>query len=337
MSLVRIAMKHHLLFLMNCIPIFWLDTKACMAATDKLLATIELSLQAYQQQRLNMDMPAASITLDRQHGLWIAGKRSVWKWNFKGNQLLEINLIKKKKPRSHETLRHVTTWGKELLVASHQKLYKISFEPLKVFEFEAKDKPDPNHRSFGIKLEKDHLFWIKSTGIWSMSKKKQILTKWQSHPTLRKNDKALLDLKKQKIWMIRKNKLLVYSYIKPRKRAKKLLEIKYPFTGIMQTDSEIAVHTRHTVLLVDENGDIKKTIPVEGKRKLVLADLHDGQHSYLFHDRFLEIHRTDNIQTLYSKVRLGRVRKAGQLIARKNMFGMILDGKPRVFQVEGQW
>ncbi|MFK7824221.1 MAG: hypothetical protein AB8G05_08690 [Oligoflexales bacterium] len=330
-------MKHHLLFLMNCIPLLWMESKACLAASDKLLATIELSLQTYQQQRLDMDMPAASIALDHQRGLWIAGKRSLWKWNFKGKKLLEINLIKNEAPAPDETLRYIATWNKGLMVASHKKLYKISFHPLKVFEFQASEKLGIEHRSHGFQIENSRFFWIRSNGVWSMNQKESVLAKWRSHPRLRKTDRVLFDLKKEKLWAIRKNKLLTYSYTKKGKRPQLLLEIKYPFIGIRQTESEIAVHTRHTILVLNENGTIQKTIPVEGKRKLVLADFHDGQHSYLFHDRFLEIHRTDNIETLYSRVKLGRVRKAGQMIARKNMLGLILDGKPRVFQIEGRW
>lgn len=331
-------MKYHLLFVLTGIASLFLSIpKAGLAKSDKLLASIEFSLQAYQQQRLNMDMPAASISLDRQRGLWIAGKRSVWKWNFENNKLFEINLIKNEQPKPLETLRHIAEWNDDLIVTSHEKLYKISFDPLKVLEFQATDQAHPRRLSFGIHVQKNRIFWTKSSGVWSMNLKEQILSKLHAHPPLHDKDQILLDPQLRQLWIIRKNKLLAYDYQQAAQKPQTILEIKYPFTGIMRPDSEIIAHTRHTVLILNSKGNIKKTIPVEGKRKLVLADIHAGQHNYLFHDRFLEIHRTDSMDSLYSKVKLGRVRKAGQMVARKNMLGLILDGKPRVFQIEGRW
>ena len=331
-------MKNHLLFLLTSIPSLLTSIpQASVASTDKLLATIELSLQAYQQQRLNMDLPASSISLDHQQGLWITGQRSVWKWNFAGSKLFEINLVNDEAPTPDQRLKKIASWDGELLVASHRKIFKVSFDPLKVIEFRASDEEAKTPQTFGLQVQANRFFWLKSTGVWTMNKKEQILTKLYAHPHLKIGDKPAIDISQKKLWIIRKNKLLAYSYEQEKKKPEVLLEIKYPFTGIKISGPDLIVHTRHTVLVLDKSGVIQKTIPVEAKRKLVLADIHLGQHSYLFHDRFLEVHKTREMRSLYSKVKIGRVKRAGQMIARKNMLALILDGKPRVFQIEGQW
>lgn len=331
-------MKYRLLFVLtNIATLFWTNSKAAIAATDKLLASIELSLQAYQQQRLNMDMPATSITFDHQHSLWIAGKKSVWKWNFTNKKLKEINLIKSENPKPEQILRQIATWDDGLVVASHQKFFKINFKPLKVLEFQTKNQDNIAQRSYGFHVTKNRIFWIKSNNVWTIDQKNLLLTPWKQHPKLKKSDQVLLDTENFKLWIIRKNKLLAHNYLAKGQATKKILEIKYRFTGIDRTESGIVLHTRHTVLVLNGDGSIKKTIPVESKRKLVLSSFLEGQHSYLFHDRFLEIHRVENLESFYSKVQLGRVKRAGKMIAKKNIIGLILDGKPRIFQIEGQW
>lgn len=118
---------------------------------------------------------------------------------------------------------------------------------------------------------------------------------------------------------------------------KEIAKTNHNLRGVKKAKSDFFAHTKYAVLRYNSSGELVQTVPVEGNLKLISIDISDSNHSYLFHNKLLEVYKLKEKTSLRFKIPFGRVKKAGQMFVDQSYFVIVVDGSPRVFQLEGQW
>lgn len=292
----------------------------------------ELLLPGFQQEIIQRDYPISDLVINNKHSVWILGQTALWDWNLIGNNLSKIQLLKK--PGGH--LKQLRRSQQEIFVASDKSLFYIKFNPAKTLIFKPKNETK-KVKSFGIFTHDGGVFWIKSRDVWYLNIKNRNLEHWGFHPQIENDSKVFFDHLNKKLWVMEDQKLLFHDYEHPKSKFRQSLKVIDRFRGIEMLSRRITLFTQHTILLGDSNGKIIRSIPVEGSRRLVQGQIKANQHTYLFHDKFIQVYKPTEKTSYFSKLETGRVKVANALDAHRSFIALTLDGAPRIFQLEGKW
>ncbi len=292
----------------------------------------ELILPDFQYEKLRLDLPVTSAVLDKGNSLWISGQRSIWRWQLTTNQLQRVELLR---DLSGGALREVIMHQDSLFAMTDRDLYQIKFNPLAVVRLKSRQ---PDIKSISLAAGGKHLYWTTTKGIYAANLSEKTLIPLTDMPKLETNDNALFIWETDSVWYLRDNNLYLQKIKSEDGIPKKILSSKQKIRAIQRGgDGDVFVHTRFSVLRYDLNGNLIQTIPVAGARKLVLMSPSPGAHAYLFSDKLLEVFQLDSKKSLNFRLEIGRVQQASKILINGSMVSLILDGKPRAFQLSGSW
>lgn len=290
----------------------------------------EILLPDFQYSQLKKDFPITDILLDNGNSLWITGQKNLWRWQLSNNKMEKINLIKK----NDSALQSITTTNDEMFVVSATQIFRLTFNPLQVssLKIEGKRKQTVKLLAFN-----NRLIWVTTSGIYTTDPGFERLVRLKNSPSLTLSDKILYP-KKNTLWIARKNRLLKLSFDNKKLTTTLLINTKNQLQNIFSSkDSGVFSNTRYTVLRFTKSGKLIQSIPVEEGRKLALININDNFHSYLFNDKLLEVYQIHSKKSFKYKLNLGIVHKAQKMIQKKSIIGLLIDGKPRIFQLSGKW
>lgn len=307
-------------------------TTGCARSAIRIesLGVRELHMSDVQWARVHRDLPISDVLIDETPALWFIGKRSLWFWNPQSGALSEISLDKELK--SSEELRFITSNSQDLILASLHYLFRVSFDPLaiKIVGYE------PNGVSLGLSSQNGETDWILSNSIYRLtSGESQLAKRVQPLPTeLPENSSPILA--GSNLWYKVGNDLFCRNLIK--QSAEKVFSTQNPLLHFSAQRSSILLHSPYALLHLNGNGQLLRTIPVVGKkRRLVMMEIKDDRHLFVFSDQHIEIKIPQTQKSFYSLVSIGRVEKAQLVRSRGSILAMILDEQIRAFQLDGRW
>jgi hypothetical protein len=291
----------------------------------------EIILPAFQFAKMKADLPITAAAVDSGDALWLTGQQSIWRWELKTNQLQKIRLLK---DLSSGPLRDLLIHQDSLFATTDRDLFQINFNPLLATRLKSNDIAT---KSIGMTSGGKHLYWITSKGVFAADPMQKSLMHLTNAPDLGREDKAVFIWESGSLWYSQGGKLFLRNMISEKPISKQILATKEKVKNIYRSGSEIFVNTRFSVLRYNLEGDLLQTIPVEGSRRLVLMNPYEEVHHYLFSDKLLEIFQLKKKKTLRYQLDIGRVQQATRIVAHDSMVGLVLDGKPRAFQLSGKW
>ncbi|MBP6217905.1 MAG: hypothetical protein KA436_04910 [Oligoflexales bacterium] len=301
--------------------------------TKAVLSSRELLLSPYQQEVLAKDLPASGITFDRKGRVWIAGKTSLWLWDLHERRLRQIELS----AGSFSDSTQLRSFGGWVLIAKSGSLFQIDIESLKVFHYELTS--NVSYKSISISSDRDSSFyWLLNQGVYSIHPEEKSLKPVFQHK-IPVDSQALFFKQMNRLWIIDQKSIhtLDYQTDATMAQSKNIFQTTDHLLGVYTDGEEVYAHTKYSVIRFSKEGKVLQAIPVEGLAKIVLMHVDGDSHSYLLSNRMLEIYFPLKEVSKVFSLDLGRVKKASYLQRQGSMLALILDGSPRIFQLEGSW
>ena len=255
------------------------------ANSQHVREAIEIALPGFEKKTMQADGPIQDILFSGSK-LVVLGKHNLWFWDTVNNDLQKLPL--QKKAKGVYKLRHLGTDGLNLYAASSDTLYQVDLKTKKTLRYPSPFKG--KGLSLGFAGELDHMWWLHTEGFLRIDRYGKTLIPTLKPAALDRKDLLYFDAKKRQLWMGRKSKLLLVDFSSKPIVAREVLNTKNYLRGISGIQNgPLVVHTFHSILRLDQQGNVKQPIPVEGTRKLLKADLSANTHHFLFSDRLLEV------------------------------------------------
>ena len=307
--------------------IYWVIALLCSALRAQAAPETELSrefqLTSTQARKIRSDLPATSIAVDDQQQLWILGQRSLWLWSPQQKRLRQIRALRGK-AYAQERFQAMQLRQGRAFVATDRYLLQISFDPLQMLEYAA-----PQDDAFlGFVDTVDQTLAFSKHQVFRIQPEAEDKELVHQFPTPAKPTDQVLE-RDGTFWRLRGRELSL--------NGSTVFQASSDFVAMTYHANSILAHTKYTLLRFQMSGKVFRTIPVQGDHKFVAMDVAGPRHYFFFSDRMLEVKTEGEQRPRFYFLDIGRVKKASAFVARESTIAMILDGKPRVFQLAGTW
>jgi hypothetical protein len=293
----------------------------------------ELRLPEYQAETMASDLPARDVLISPHGAVWVLGKRAVWAWQLDPFRLQRRPLHERSKDPT--PLAHLGTDGANLFAASAQTLYQVSIEQGRTFRYHIPESSEAS-RSLGFTGAGDDFWVLHDRGFWRFDRYGKKLVSSVAPVDIDPKDHIAFDGAKKTLWLAHGNELQRIDLTSATPRAKTVLKAKHELLDVQLAGPHLVVHTAHTVLRVDPaTGKLKQSVPVEGRRRLVLSVIEADRHAYLFDDRLLEVFSLSSRTAARYRLPIDNAEDATRMVLAHNLLVMIADGRPRVFRLDG--
>jgi len=284
----------------------------------------EIVMDPHQSQEIASDLPANGLGIDSKENAWFIGTHFLWKWTPERRTIEKITLA------SSRPLKHITVSEDLIFVSDDSQIFQIEMFPLKITSFPSSDKVS---QSLGIIAEQSSVFWVKTDGLYELSKTEKSLHKIQEHNIVKEEEEQKFTYfpSTKTLWFTKDHELSYLSYGE-NKKAKKLGKIEKNIDDIQRVQDEVFGISRTAVYRYSKRGKLIQTIPVSSHRRIVLSTLLPNAHAYVFQDRLLEVQMPFDKKEFHFYLDIGRVHKASAMALRSSLLGLVLDGNPRIFQ-----
>lgn len=306
-------------------------TTEIYATEDLYSPSREIQLPPFQNEQIKSDLPANHIYLENDKTLWIAGQKSLWRWNIVENTLKKIPLLEQEK--SNDKLIKVVSHENKLYILSKKSVFQLNFDPLKAVKLQSKNAMQ---FSIDITVGKQGVYWITNNQIYLVDHNERELKTLKYPVSISSKDKIYFLPDDKKMWQIKDNGIILHNF-NGNYESKVLKRTKSTIRNFSISGSDLFISTKYSVLHYSEKGDLVDSIPVENNRKLILMEQNESKHLYLFSDKLLEVYDMNSQKVYRYSLQLGRVSKAYDISSNKSIVAILLDGIPRIFQLSGDW
>jgi hypothetical protein len=277
-----------------------------------------------QKEVIVSDLPAKSLAVDAFENVWFLGTQYLWKWSPAKSKVQQIKLV------TTLPLKHLKIDGEFVYVSDDEQLFRIEIEPFRVTSYPSSSK---NSASLGITGEQNPIYWIKTDGIYELALEKGEMTRTLNHSLAEfENSKYLYISQTRTLWMLRSHELSYISY-GSNKKSNKFGRIDKNIYDIQKSNDDIFAISKFAVFRFTKKGKLIQTVPVKSERRIVLSSLMPNAHAFVFQDRLLEVQVPLEKKTFHFYLDVGRIHKASMMSFRNSYLGLILDGNPRVFEL----
>ena len=174
-------------------------------ATDTLLSTREITLPNFQFNQLKQDFPAKHIFLENQNTLWIAGKKSIWRWSITQNTLKKIPINLEK----NDELLKITVFDKRLYVLSLKSLTQLTFDPINATKLKTNSTAQ---FSVDLIIDKQIVYWITNNQIYKVDHNTKKIDSLNYSINLTPEDHIHFEPQQHLLWQIKKNVVLLHQF-----------------------------------------------------------------------------------------------------------------------------
>lgn len=296
-----------------------------------------ISLSPYLESQLSFDRPLSDFAFDSKEGhLWILGSTSLWQWNLAEDKLSRVQILAEKKHEKLEKL-HIDQQGR-IWVGSTHSLYQLAINDRKIKSYKS-----PDSKNNTIRLQTDsrgELFWTKEDGVYILSEsssQEQQLKLILSFHSFKNNNHDIRYISSNRRWLA--TKFEVFSLpdhdpsLKPLAVEPRLLyRSPHEIKDIMSEHNRgVSILSQHTLVRVDQWGEIKQIIPVRGQRSLRFTTRHTEAHRYLFSDGLLEEYNLINQKKQSFFIDPSIAETSTQVMSANNLLAMLTDKRPLLF------
>jgi len=311
---------------------FCLGTSAVQAQSETesfaVLSHRELELPSHQSKALLADGPISSMVMDDSNGIWLLGKKYLWRWALLERQLQKFQISKddnKKMP-----FQHLLTNGKFLFFANRDEAYQMQLDPIRLLRL-----PIPNQqaRTLALGLTGEEIFWTTTSGTYKLNSRFDQLALVLSAP-FNAQDYSWYDHEHNMQWIARGNAVLLTGERQGKVRARLVHQAKHPFIGLTANQSEVYAYTENTLLRFDRSGALLQAIPVQNGRKLRRAEITPASHNFIFDDGLIEIYDIRNEIVRHYQMPHAANRNIAAFHVRSQIAAFVADGVPRVIHLQ---
>lgn len=298
-------------------------------ATSEFGHVTEILLPGFQQSALAKDLPAGDLLFTTPNSLMILGERSIWEWRLADRALRRLPLSDGDATGSH--LVSFGTSGVHLFAAAEDALFQVDWEQGRVFRY---SNPLPPTHPLGFAGKGDNFWLLQAGSLLKFDVTARSLVPRIKAPFLLTHDKPLLDPETKILWILRGTTLFRVNLADPSGQFTAKLTARHRLLDLQTSASGLLMHTAHTVMRISNEGKLLRSIPVEGRRKLVKMTITNEAHAYLFDDHLLEIFRLRDQRTLRVRLPLEDTEPVTTLRISGALVALVADGRPRIFLVD---
>ncbi len=288
-----------------------------------------LNLLPNQLVNIQKDRPISDAMLSSDGAIWFTGKRYLWQWIPSLSSLKRIQINHHPKAEDH-ALKALATNGKQVFIAGDNSLYKVSFDPIKVVQFNRPGKINGKHVNFAGFGEEN--LWIHTTGLYNLDLLANRLTKKAPFKFLSSKDKVVISNEDKYFFFSKGRDLYQQTLTKVGKTAKKIATFSSPIKTLTLQGHKLTAHDHSRILKFDLKNKISQNIPVSQGRKLLLSYSNIYDHSYLFSDGLLEVIHLPSKNTDYYRIE-SEVSKTSQMIYQSPYLVLLQNQIPVVYKL----
>ncbi len=248
-------------------------------ATAAHAGVYEYKLPGFKAAALEKDLPVADILLAGADSVWIAGKQSLWNWRLSEGRLTKIAL--------DEAPQKLAFDGLSVFAAGKKRLFQYQVATKRLFVYQIPGAVDGNAVAFGG--AGDDLWLVHARGLFAVDRYGKTLNPMKRLGFLTAGDLAAYDPAHKKLWVARGKEVSAVD-LESGAEPKTILTVKRPLLGLALDAGQVVLHTAQSVLRLDAGtAKTRKSIPVQGARKLTAMAVAKDRHAYVFDDYLLEI------------------------------------------------
>lgn len=369
------AIRNALFFLFSFLLLISSRAVYCKSSKESLTknSLIPVALPKYQADLLAADLPivdALSVSgASSNGGVWLAGKRALWRWDVSRNVLQRVVLIwdsplsslsndegdlntpadqsldfsRVKEP---ERLLKLGFDGQYVFAASSFHIFQIAsvekgYRETKVFRYDLGGSKE--HPCFGFFGTGNSFWWLGTRRALRIDRENRKLLAAPVSLNLLPTDLAALVADQGAVMQIRDRVLTRTPLGSPEASATRLESFSLAPKGLFVEHSshELFLYTARTVLRYSGDGTRLQTIPVENHRALKTAFFGESVHGYLFDDGLLEVYdlgvkRTASFQFETAGVSMNHINSIVVLGSYDKDLSVVLYGRdmPRAFKLD---
>jgi len=257
-----------------------------LAQAEAPHSVTELTLPGFQSQALSADLPARDLRFDQDGSLWVLGAKNLWHWDAPNSKLRRIRLFDVKKDRTQ--LQRLGWDGVSMLAATANSIYQFNPKQRRIFRYEV-PAASAEARPLGFFGFGDNNWLVRSDSLVKLDRYGKSLVVKAKLEGLTPKDKVVFLPEQMRLWHLAGTTVQMTDLSSETVVTKDVMKSKHRLLGAAALGNGIIVHTAHTVLQLDGNGKLVRSIPVEGPRKIVAMHIDGVRHAYLFDDRLLEV------------------------------------------------
>ncbi len=304
---------------------------ACVVSASETSVAQDLSparritLRGFQQSEVSTDLPANDIILDTDNGLWIAGRKAIWRWSLITSQMQKLALVE----NASDSLQSLGAQGSSLLAASNRWLFRVNFNPAKVLRFA--HPVQGTGRSLGFNLTDGMPQWLHQDGILVLESSGAKMMTSHVAPLINAERASIHDGKSEFIWFTRGRYLAKMDLKDPKSKVQLVHKATSNFEDVQSTQESIFARTQQAVLRFSPDGKLIQAIPAQGQRRIVAMHITQQAHYYLFHDGLLERYDIARKKVNSFAIPIKPGQHVGKLIGRNAIIAVLIDGLPNAY------
>lgn len=326
--------------LVACVAVGSLSGKLAASEMEQLpvtkLSSEEVKLQPFQLDQLQSDLPIGDFSIGPDRAVWMIGKSNIWAFDVDAMKLRKVPLAPQNvsSAQGDDELRSIVTdQNGDVFVATDRAMYQFLAIRKQVLKYDFPQQSNLPLATLGVASEGDYVWWINEAGIAKIDRyghKIIPIGKLGAEPM---GHFAIVPSDPPSFWRVDREKIYRHDLSSGGISAAKMVaKLANEIRGIFPHGLGAIGVTGRTLIHMESSGKIVRTIPVEGKRKIVLAQINSMRHSFLYNDRLLEIFQIqDRIQRQMS-LPLGRIKKAKKLVVSDQVIGLLGDGMIHLYR-----
>lgn len=291
--------------------------------------TEEIILPQYLKAVLEEHSPIVDMMPSGERGLWLMTRGSIWLWRVEAKGLTHINLDQG--DGSSGPLESLGTDGISLFAASAKSLFQVTWPDRRVFRYAL--PKGGREATLGFAGSGDDFRIIHTRGILSFDRYGKNVKLDHPFKSLPATDPIKLQPTTGTLWRIKGKVLEQADLSSPEPQFKMLLKTHNPLMNLALDGAGMVVHTPYAVLRISPQGKLLKSIPVEGRRKLLSMDISPDVHAYLFSDHLLEIYRPAERSSVRVKINLPAQTRIKKISVENDLIGILTENGAHVFKV----
>jgi hypothetical protein len=289
----------------------------------------EIYLPPHVLSVMDRHFPLVDMAPSENGGLWFLTREALWFAHFESKTFTHISLIQES--ASAHPLKKLAAYGSFIFAANSQHLFQIIWPDRRVFRYQFPKVTSGTVLDFSI--WQDELNIIHTDGLLKFTPHEKKLQFVKSLPKLREEDFVRYNPQSQKLWRTRGKILEQADLSSPDIHFSMLLKTHNPILDLFIEGMRAVAHTAFSVLNLGPNGKITRSIPVEGRRRLLSMYLTQNVHAYIFNDHLIEIYNPEKRSFMRSKIDIQPQVKIKKMIVVQPLIYIMTEKKLQIFKL----
>ena len=290
-----------------------------------------LKISSTHRRALQEAGPLGGLVWSGEGELLLSTAEKLWVYHPEKNQLRLISLPASEHQDSSSLIRVQHQERKStLFLKNPHHIYLIRLQPeLKVIQIALSG----SESALGAGLFKGLPTLISPHNLWSLNPQGKPLKTLSLPPLPQKEVKALIA--DDQIWVYSQSNIWT---LQPQENGtmhwKSLVQGLRDIQNLLSHKTKLIVQTPYTIITMNQEGEMERTIPVSSKRKISHIQLENSQHLYAFDDGRVEIYDLNSHTMEFLELPLKMKAPLSKIALYENKIATLIEGQLRLFELK---